>query len=161
DAVAARAKAEKAIQSKDEFLSILSHELKNPMVPILGWAVALSSGSLPTDKQNFALEAIVRNIRALHYLIDDLFDAIRIDLGKFRVTPAEIRIQNVAGEALNVVQQNIEGKKLRMSTDISEAIPPFMADPRRLQQVIVNLLNNAVKFTPEGGSIALRIRNRN
>jgi signal transduction histidine kinase len=158
EALAARVKAENAMQSKDEFLSILSHELKNPMMPILGWAVALSSGTLPADKQNHALEGIVRNVRALNYLIEDLFDAARISTGKLRMQPAEVRIQDVAREALIATQVMIESKKLRISTDISEAIPPFMADARRLLQVLTNLLSNAVKFTPAGGSVAVKVR---
>jgi signal transduction histidine kinase len=161
EALAARTQAENAIHSKDEFLSMLSHELKNPMMPILGWAVALSSGTLPADKQNVALEGIVRNVRALNYLVEDLFDAARITSGKLRLELGEIRIQDVAREALAAIQHAVESKKLRISTDISEAIPPFMADAHRLQQVLMNLLNNAVKFTPGGGSIALRIRRFN
>jgi signal transduction histidine kinase len=159
-ALAARVKAEDASRTKDEFISIVSHELKNPMMPILGWAVALSSGTLPADKQNQALDVIVRNVRSLNHMIEDLFDAARISSGKLRLQPAEIRIQEVAREALTTVQQSAEAKKLRISTDISEAVPPFIADPYRLQQVLTNLLNNAVKFTPEGGSIYLRIRRR-
>jgi len=158
EAVTARAKAEHAVQSKDEFLSVLSHELKNPMMPILGWAIALSSGTLPEEKQNLALDGIVRNIRALNYLIEDLFDAARIASGKLRLQLSEMRIQDVAREALTSIQPTVESKKLRISTDISEAIPPFTADARRLQQVLVNLLNNAVKFTPTGGSISLQVR---
>ena len=161
EALAARISAESTIQSKDEFLSMLSHELKNPMMPILGWAVALSAGTLPADKQNLALEGIVRNIRALNYLVEDLFDAMRISSGKFRVELAETRIQDVARQALTAVQHAVESKKLRISTDISEAIPSFMADSHRLHQVLMNLLNNAVKFTPGGGSISLRVRRRN
>ena len=158
EALSARVKAENAVQSKDEFLSVLSHELKNPMMPILGWAVALSSGTLPEEKQNLALEGIVRNVRSLNYLIEDLFDAARIASGKLRLQFSELRIQEVAREALISIQSAAEGKRLRISTDISEAIPPFVADPRRLQQVLVNLLNNAVKFTPAGGAIALQVR---
>ncbi len=161
EALAARMQAENAIHSKDEFLSMLSHELKNPMMPILGWAVALSSGTLPADKQNVALEGIVRNVRALNYLVEDLFDAARITSGKLRLELGEIRIQDVAREALAAIQHGVESKKLRISTDISEAIPPFMADSHRLQQVLMNLLNNAVKFTPGGGTIALRVRRCN
>jgi signal transduction histidine kinase len=161
EALAARAQAENAIHSKDEFLSMLSHELKNPMMPILGWAVALSSGTLPAEKQNVALEGIVRNIRALNYLVEDLFDAARITSGKLRLELGEIRIQDVAREALAAIQHAVETKKLRISTDISEAIPPFWADAHRLHQVLMNLLNNAVKFTPGGGSIALRVRRCN
>jgi signal transduction histidine kinase len=160
EALSARLRAENAIHSKDEFLSVLSHELKNPMMPILGWAVALSSGTLPADRQNVAIEGIVRSVRAMHYLIEDLFDAMSISSGKFRLQPAETRIQDVARDALTAIQHAMERKKLRISTDISEAIPPFMADSRRLQQVLMNLLNNGVKFTPEGGCIALRVRRR-
>jgi signal transduction histidine kinase len=160
DAIAARLKAETVANKKDEFLSILAHELKNPMMPILGWAVALSSGTLPADKQTVAMEGIIRNIRSLNYLIEDLFDAMRISSGKLRLQQSETRIQDVAREALTAIQYAAETKKLRISTDISEAIPPFMSDCRRLQQVLTNLLNNAVKFTPPGGSISLQIRRR-
>src|SRR5262245_60545736 len=93
EAVTARAKAEHAVQSKDEFLSVLSHELKNPMMPILGWAIALSSGALPADKQNSALDGIVRNVRTLNYLIEDLFDVARISLGKLSLKAEEVCIQ--------------------------------------------------------------------
>src|SRR5262249_19143154 len=148
------------IRTKDEFLSTLSHELKNSMMPILGWAVALSSGTLGEDKQNLALEGIVRNVRSLNYLIEDLYDAARIASGKLHLQPAEIRIQDVAREALAAIQSTVEVKKLRVATDISEAIPPFLADSRRLHQVLMNLLNNAVKFTPSGGSISLQVRRR-
>jgi signal transduction histidine kinase len=161
EALAARAKAEDTIKSKDDFLSILSHELKNPMMPILGWAVALSSGTLSADKQNLAIEGIIRNVRTLNYLIEGLFDAMRISSGKFQLELGETRIQDVAREALAAIQHNVESKKLRISTDISEAIPAFPADSRRLLQVLMNLLNNAVKFTPGGGSIALRIHRSN
>jgi signal transduction histidine kinase len=160
EAMAAREEAEHAVRSKDEFLSVLSHELKNPMMPIMGWAVALSSGTLPEDKQTLALEGIVRNIKALNYLIEDLFDTARITSGKLRLQLSEVRIQDIAREAMAAIQNAVETKKLRIATDISEAIPPFVADSRRLHQVLVNLLNNAVKFTPASGSIALQIRRR-
>jgi signal transduction histidine kinase len=159
-AIAARVQAETASRRKDEFISILSHELRNPMMPILGWATALSSGTLPADKQNQALDGIVRNVKELNYLIEDLFDAARISSGKLRLQPTEIRIQKVAQEALTTIQHRAESKKLRISTDISEAIPPFIADSHRLQQVLINLLNNAVKFTPEGGAVTLKVRRR-
>jgi signal transduction histidine kinase len=158
EALAARAGAEDAMQRKDEFLSVVSHELKNPMTPILNWALALNSGTLPADKQNLAIDAIVRNVRALNYLIDDLFDASRIASGKLRLQPSEIRIQEVARDVLASIQPGAEAKKLRMSTDIEESIPPLLADARRLRQVLTNLLNNAIKFTPSGGSVSLRIR---
>jgi signal transduction histidine kinase len=158
EAIAARTGAEDAMQRKDEFLSVMSHELKNPMTPILNWALALNSGTLPADKQNLAIDAIVRNVRALNYLIDDLFDASRIASGKLRLQPSEIRIQEVARDVMASVQPAVEAKKLRMSTDIEEGIAPFLADARRLRQVLTNLLNNAIKFTPSGGSVSLRIR---
>ena len=158
EALAARAGAENAMQRRDEFISVLSHELKNPMTPILNWALALNSGTLAADKQTQAIDAIVRNVRALNYLIDDLFDVSRISSGKLCLQASAIRIQEVVREVLLSIQPNAEAKKLRMSTDIDEAIPPFLADARRLRQVLSNLLNNAIKFTPEGGSVSLRVR---
>jgi signal transduction histidine kinase len=160
EALAARTTAERAVVRQEEFLSVLSHELKNPMMPILGWAIALGSGTLPAEKQNVAVDGIVRNVRSLNYLIDDLFDVARISAGKLRLARTQMRIQEVAREALSSVQSVAEKKKLRISTDISEGIPPFRADPARLRQVLVNLLNNAVKFTTEGGMIALKIFKR-
>jgi signal transduction histidine kinase len=160
EALATRLIAENANRSTEEFLSTLSHELRNPMMPILGWATALSTGTLPAEKQNLALEGIIRNVRALNYLIEDLFDAARISSGKLRLEPTPMRIQDAAREALAAVQQAASAKRLRISTDISEAIPQFTADSRRLQQVLVNLLNNAVKFTPAGGAIGLEVRRR-
>jgi len=159
-AIAARSAAEKANKLQADFLSVISHELRNPMTPILNWAIALSSGRLPPDKQSFAVESIVRNIRALNYLIDDLFDVARISSGKLRLELAVIRIQDAAREALAATQQQAESKKLRITTDISEGIPPFLADPRRLRQVLINLLANAVKFTPAGGSITVKVAKR-
>jgi signal transduction histidine kinase len=160
EAVNSRLKAETALRNKDEFLSVLSHELKNMMMPILGWAVALSSGTLAENKENLALEGIVRNVRALNYLIEDLFDAARIASGKLRLETSQIRIQDVAREALSAIQHIVVMKKLRISLDIAEGIPPFTADPRRLRQVLVNLLSNAAKFTPSGGSISMQVRQR-
>jgi len=158
EALAARLGAENAMQRRDEFISVLSHELKNPMTPILNWALALNSGTLASERQTQAIDAIVRNVRALNYLIDDLFDVSRISSGKLCLQCSEIRIQEVVREVQISIQPNAEAKKLRMSTDIEEAIPPFLADGRRLRQVLSNLLNNAIKFTPEGGSVSLRVR---
>lgn len=159
-AVEARTKAEDTASRQDEFISMVAHELRNPMMPILGWAVALTSGTLSADKQNQAVEVILRNVRVLNRLIDDLFDAARISSGKLQLQRAEVRIQEVAREALTFIQHAAQVKKLRVSTDIAEGVPPFFADSRRLQQVLINLLNNAVKFTPDGGSIVLKIRRR-
>jgi len=153
----ARTRAEETVKTQEEFLSALSHELKHPMTPILGWAIALSSGSLPTERQNLALEGIIRNVRTLNYLVEDMFDVVRISSGKLRLDLSEVRIQEIAREALMLIESSMESKKLRISTEISEAVPTFFADPRRIRQVLVNLLNNAVKFTPPGGGISLRI----
>jgi signal transduction histidine kinase len=157
DALAARVAAENENRRKEEFLSALSHELRNPLTPILGWALALSSGNLPLEKQSQAIEGIARNAKVLNSIIDDLFDVARISSGKLDLDLAEMRIQDVVRDALAVIEQTAESKKLRISTDISEAIPPFLADSRRIRQVLVNLLNNAVKFTPSGGTIALKV----
>ena len=141
----------------DEFLSAVSHELRNSLTPILGWAVALNSGIVPKDKQNLAIGGIARNARALNALIGDLLDVARISSGRFHLDPEQMRIQDIIREALTSVQQAAESKKLRISTDIPEAIPAVLADPQRIRQVLLNLLNNAVKFTPNGGTIGVRV----
>src|SRR5262249_32836948 len=160
EARAARVEAERANQRIAEFLSVASHELRNPLTPILSWAVALSSGTLPADRQSAAIEGILLNVRALNYLIEDLLDVARISSGKLRLEMGKMRIQEVVREALTAIQQVAENKRLRISTDISEAIPPLPADSRRVRQVLINILNNAVKFTPAGGSIALKVVRR-
>jgi len=157
EAQAARREAEQSSRFKEEFLAMLAHELRNPLAPILGWSVALSSRRLDADKQTQAVDAIVRNVRALNYLIEDLLDVSRIHAGKLRLEYTAMRIQEVARDALAAVQQAAEDKKLRVSTDISEAVPPLHADPRRVRQILMNLLSNAVKFTPPGGTVSLRI----
>jgi len=157
EALAARAVAENENRRKEEFISTLSHELRNPLTPILGWALALNSGTLSPEKQNLAIEGIARNAKALNSLIEDLFDVARISSGKLRLDLAEVRIQDVARDALAAVQQAAENKKLRTSTDISEGVPALLADSRRIRQVLINLLNNAIKFTPSGGTISLRV----
>jgi signal transduction histidine kinase len=96
-------------------------------------------------------------VRTPSYLIDDLFDMSRLATGKLSLDLSKIRIQDTAREALSIVQPAAGQKKLRISTDISEAVPPCLADPQRIRQILTNLLNNAVKFTPPGGTIALRI----
>ncbi|HEY2384237.1 MAG TPA: HAMP domain-containing sensor histidine kinase [Terriglobia bacterium] len=160
EAIAARATAERITERQADLLTVISHELRNPMTPILNWAVALSSGALSSEKQSVAIEAIIRNVRALNYLIDDLFDTARISSGKLRLEMAEMRIQEVAREALGATEQAAQNKQLRVTTDIAEGIPAFLADSRRIRQVLINLLNNAIKFTPEGGVITLKIRSR-
>jgi signal transduction histidine kinase len=157
DALAARAAAEHENRRKEEFLSTLSHELRNPLTPILGWALALNSGTLPPEKQNLAIEGIARNAKALNSLIEDLFDVARISSGKLHLDFSEVRIQDIVRDALSAVQQAAENKKLRISTDISEAISALLMDPRRIRQVLINLLNNAIKFTPSGGTIGFRV----
>jgi signal transduction histidine kinase len=157
---AARLAAERANQQKEESISILSHELKEPLTPLLGWAVAMSSGALTEERQGLAIESIVRNVKALNYLINDLVDVTRLSSGKVRLEFVQMRIQDVVREALNVVQPMAETKKLRISTDMSEGIGPIHADSRRIRQVLINLLNNAVKFTPAGGSIRMKVARR-
>jgi signal transduction histidine kinase/PAS domain-containing protein len=159
-AIAARVQAENAARRKEEFISIVSHELRNPMMPILGWADALRKAKLPPEKQHQAVESIIRNVKTLNYLIEDLFDAARIASGKFRLQPSQVLIQDVAREALMTIEHTAQRKKLRISTQISDGIPPIIADSYRLRQVLTNLLNNAVKFTQEGGLIELKVHKR-
>ena len=157
EALRARLEAEKANQFKEEFLAVASHELKNPLVPILGWSVELSRKRLTPDKQDAAVDSIARNAKALSYLIDDLLDASRVHTGKLRLEYSTVRIQDVAHDAIDETGRAAEAKGIRVSTDISDTIPPFHADPRRVMQILVNLINNAVKFTPRGGTVTLKV----
>jgi PAS domain S-box-containing protein len=157
EALRERVEAERANQFKEEFLAVASHELKNPLVPILGWSAELSRKRLAPEKQVKAVDSIVRNAKALSYLIDDLLDVSRLQTGKLRLDCSAIRMQDIAREAIDEIGRTAEAKGIRVSTEISPNIPPLHADPRRILQVLVNLINNAVKFTPPGGTVALKV----
>jgi signal transduction histidine kinase/CheY-like chemotaxis protein len=154
-ATAARAEAEIANNTKDEFLATLSHELRTPLAAILLWAGALRSGALPPSELGRALEAIVHSAESQSKLIEDLLDLSRLQSGKLLLARRRSSIVEVAYAAVDVVRKAAEVKGVALDTDIDDELGTAVVDPIRFQQILWNLLSNAIKFTPAGGRVAL------
>jgi len=155
---AARASAEAANRLKDQFLATVSHELRTPLSAILGWAEMLQSGVLSPEKRERACEAIFNNAKRQAQLIDELLDVARIMSGKLRLEHGAVGPQDIVHGALETVQPAAEAKGIRIDVTIDPAVGAFQGDGPRLQQVLWNLLANAVKFTPAGGAVSVAVR---
>jgi len=157
---AARQEADRANRLKDEFLATISHELRTPLNAILGWVQLLRTGRLDADARERALETIERNARAQSELIEDLLDMSRIISGKLNLDVQDVNLANVIGEAIEAVGLAAEAKAIQLTAETDPSLGTVRGDPTRLQQVVWNLLANAIKFTPRGGRVtvnALRI----
>jgi signal transduction histidine kinase/CheY-like chemotaxis protein len=152
---AAREDAEQSNRAKDEFLAIVSHELRNPMSAVLGWTRMLLTGDVAPDKFQRALETIERNALNQAQLIEDLLDVSRVVSGKLRLEVAPLSFEEVLRAAIDSAGPGLAAKELRLQTTIDTTAVALMGDAVRLQQVVWNLLANATKFTPKGGSIKL------
>jgi signal transduction histidine kinase/ActR/RegA family two-component response regulator len=154
--------AEQANRLKDEFLATVSHELRTPLNAILGWARMLGAKQLPPDRTEKGIATIERNASALAHIIDDLLDVSRIVAGTLRLAPQPVDLVAVAHAALDVVRPLAVTKNVQLtfSPDLP-AIETVGGDPGRLEQVIWNLLANAIKFTPEGGRVDVFIARSN
>jgi signal transduction histidine kinase len=153
----ARLRAEEANRIKDEFLSTLSHELRTPLNAILGWTWLLRSGSLDEDAARRAVATIERNARSQSQIIDDLLDVSRIITGKLRLKVRRVDLAQVIEGAVDTVRPAADAREIQIATTFDPEVPQVSGDPGRLQQVVWNLLGNAVKFTPEGGRIDVRL----
>ncbi|MEG4589856.1 PAS domain-containing protein [Microcoleus sp. MOSTC5] len=153
----AREAADRANRIKDEFLAVLSHELRSPLNPILGWSKLLQQGKLDAAKTATALTAIERNARLQVQLIDDLLDISRILRGKLSLTVMPVDLSAVISEALETVCLAAEAKAIQIYTKILPSVGIVIGDAGRLQQVVWNLLSNAVKFTPHQGQVAITL----
>src|SRR5688500_4846090 len=156
----ARNAAEKANRAKDEFLATLSHELRTPLTPILGWTVMLRSGNLDQPSILRGLEVIERNVRAQTQLIGDLLDVSRIITGKLRLEVRPIALAPVVEAGVDAVRSSAEAKEITVALDLPGGLPQVLGDPDRLQQVVWNLVSNAVKFTPQQGRIEVKLAKR-
>jgi PAS domain S-box-containing protein len=154
---AARRQAESASRLKDEFLATVSHELRTPLNAVLGWSRLLAAGTLDPDAARRALTAIERNARVQSELIDDLLDMSRIMSGRLRIETDPIDLAAVVDAALDVVRPGAEAKELQLGREIAGSNVFVRGDANRLQQVVWNLLTNAVKFTPRGGHVQVRL----
>jgi PAS domain S-box-containing protein len=149
--------AQKASKAKDDFLAALSHELRTPLTPALAAATYLASNAskLPTEFVE-DLKIIKRNVQLQARLIDDLLDLTRITRGKLQLRLGPVDANALVHDALEVADSAIAAKKLKVSVELKGKKHHLLADSVRLQQVFWNLINNAVKFTPPGGQIAIR-----
>jgi signal transduction histidine kinase/CheY-like chemotaxis protein len=154
----ARASAEEANRLKDQFLAIVSHELRTPLTSILGWADILSRGGLGSDRQERAFQAIYDSARRQAQLIDELLDVARIMSGKLRLelSPA-VDLGEVVGKALEMVQPAADAKHIQLATDMRGPLSTICVDSGRVQQIVSNLLTNAIKFSSDGGAIRLSV----
>lgn len=155
---AAREEAQRANRIKDEFLAVLSHELRSPLNPILGWTRLLQSRKLDEPRQREALATIERNAKLQTQLIEDLLDISRIMQGKLSLTVTPVSLAFVITAAVETVRLAAEVKNIQILLDLPDAITPVSGDAARLQQVIWNLLTNAVKFTPSGGQVTIELQ---
>ena len=155
----ARAEAERASAAKDKFLAMLSHELRTPLTPVLASVATLEhEDSLPQGMQE-PLQLIRRNVELEARLIDDLLDLTRISKGKVQLSFEIVDAHTLLRNALEICQFEIDGKKLELQTELQATKVFLRADPARLQQIFWNLIKNAVKFTPDGGKLAIRTSN--
>ncbi len=150
-----RTQAVAASRLKDEFLATLSHELRTPMTPILGWAQILKRIAGDDGKVMQAAEVIERNALAQTRLVDDLLDMSRIISGKIRLDMQAVDLPAVAAAAIEAVREAALARDIQLDTTLPANLPPLRGDPQRLQQVLWNLLSNAIKFTPHGGRVQL------
>lgn len=152
----ARQLAEEASRMKDEFLAVVSHELRSPLNAILGWCQLLRTRSFDAETTSKALETIERNAQAQNQLIEDLLDVSRIIRGKVRLYARPLNLVQVIETALDTVRPTAENKDIQIQAQLDD-VGSINGDPDRLQQVLWNLLSNAIKFTPEGGRIEVRL----
>lgn len=153
---AARETAENANRIKDEFLAVLSHELRSPLNPIMGWSKLLQQGKLDATQTQIGLATIERNVQLQAQLIDDLLDISRILRGKLSLNQMPVDLRMVIASALETVRLAASAKSLQIQT-VLPSVGTVMGDVGRLQQIVWNLLSNAVKFTNQGGQITVEL----
>ncbi|MEH2126684.1 hybrid sensor histidine kinase/response regulator [Nostoc sp.] len=153
----ARAEAEAANRIKDEFLAVLSHELRSPLNPILGWAKLLQSRKFDEESLNKALKTIERNAKLQAQLIEDLLDVSRILQGKLSLNTIPVDLVSTIEGAIETVHLAAEAKTIQIETMLDPSAGKVLGDSARLQQVFWNLLSNAVKFTETEGKVNVRL----
>jgi PAS domain S-box-containing protein len=153
----ARTQAEEASRLKDEFLATVSHELRTPLTSMMGWIGMLRRGVLVGETASKALETIDRNVKSQAQLIEDLLDISRIVSGKMHVELKAIDPSTVINAAVDAIRPAAEAKGIRLQLITDPSTGPVWADSERLQQVIWNLISNAVKFTQRGGRVQIEL----
>jgi signal transduction histidine kinase len=149
---------DEASRLKDEFLMTVSHELRTPLTAICGWARMLSTGQMHEGQRPRAVDAIERNAAALHQLVEDLLDVSRIVTGKLRLEVRDVAVAEVVAGAVDTIRPAADAKGIKVRTTFDPAAAVLSADSGRLQQIVWNLLSNAVRLTPQGGRIDVDCR---
>ena len=157
---AARSEAERAARMKDDFVSTLSHELRTPLNAILGWIGVLKQQQQSPETLAKAIDVIDRNSRRQSQMVDDLLDVSRIMSGKLRLDVQRLDVASVIEEAVASAQPAADAKGVRLVKVLGSAAI-VQGDPGRLQQVVWNLVSNAIKFTPRGGLVQVTLRKVN
>jgi signal transduction histidine kinase/ActR/RegA family two-component response regulator len=154
----ARTTAENALRAKDEFLSTLSHEIRTPLSAVLGWVrILLGRHEIDRALLDRGLQVIERNATAQAKIIDDMLDMARIVAGKLRLEKQPVRLQTVVPTAIDGIMPAAVAKGVTVRTALNPATPQVNGDPDRLQQIVWNLISNAIKFTEAGGTIDVRL----
>jgi PAS domain S-box-containing protein len=152
-----RLEAEMANRAKDDFLAGVSHELRTPLNAILGWSRLLRGGALDAETVERGLAAVERNAEIQEQLIADLLDVARIVTGKIQLHLEPINLAGVVDAAVDAVRHAATAKGLALEVRLEGSFPPTLADADRLQQVVWNLLSNAIRFTPAGGHVIVTL----
>jgi signal transduction histidine kinase len=161
DLGAARATAEAANRLKDEFLALISHELRTPLNAILGWVALMKNDALPPDRAEYALEVIQKNAKTQAQLITDLLDIARSITGQMPLDQVLLELNMVVRSGVDAAREAADARRIRISVSIDPEPLMIWGDLLRIQQVIGNLMSNAIKFTPDGGRVDVSLRRRN
>jgi PAS domain S-box-containing protein len=156
----ARLEAEAANRAKDEFLATVSHELRTPLTAILGWTAVLHMAPSNPELTGRALETIERNATAQARIIDDILDVSRIITGRLYLDVRPVDLVSVIGAVIDTIRPAAEAKSIAISSSLDPAAGPVLGDATRLQQVVWNVLSNAVKFTPKDGRMEVALSRR-
>jgi signal transduction histidine kinase len=154
---AARAQAEEANRAKDEFLAIVSHELRTPLSAMLGWSRMLATDKLDPETVKRGIEAIERNARAQTQLIGDLLDISRITTGKLHLNARPLKLDPIISGVLDAMSPAAQAKQISLQMKLAEDAGLISGDPDRMQQIVWNILSNAIKFTPAGGRVEVAV----
>jgi len=154
---AQRTVAERESRMKDQFLAMISHELRNPLNAIIGWTELLGKFDFDEERVRRAMESIKRNAEAQKRLVDDLIDLSALVTGKFRLRRGLVDVAEVARSAVESARPAAEKKRIQVEPELQQ-VEPVPGDAARIGQIVANLLSNAFKFVPEGGKVIVRVR---
>lgn len=154
---AARTEAERASRMKDEFVATLSHELRTPLNAILGWSYMIARGQVAGEDLKKGLETIERNARIQVKMIEDLLDMSRITSGKMRLDFQQVDFDAVVDAAIASIRPAADAKRIQVVRRMRSRIDRVQGDPHRIQQIVWNILSNAIKFTAKGGTVTVAV----